>query len=104
MARRRRPVPVSTPAPAGAFPPTLDVVVKPGWDGPAAGLLPEGARVLPVAPALPKSVDTPEADYLRRCYQVVLPAGASVADALGRLRTAEGVERVSAGPQIELPR
>jgi len=101
---RRRPVPVSTPAPAGAVSPSLDVVVKPGHDGPPASLLPKGSRVLPVAPMLAKSVQTPEADFLRRSYQVVLPAGADVKAALRRLESAEEVDQVSVSPQLELPK
>ena len=83
--------------------PSLDVVVKPGYDGPLAALLRKGSRVLPVVTSLSKSVQTPEADFLRRSYQVVLPAGADVNAAVRRLETAEGVAAVSVSPQLELP-
>jgi hypothetical protein len=100
---RRRPTPVSTPAPPGAVAPALDVVVKSAAAGVPEDVLPAGSRVLPVAPALPKRVQTPEADYLRRCFQVVLPAGADAAAAADRLRASGAVETVSASPRPELP-
>lgn len=103
MARRKIPA-VSTPAPAGVVSAALDVVVKHGVDGPPVGALPKGSRVLAVAPALPKSLRTPEADLLRRSFQIVLPASADPAAALRHLREAEGVESATAGPQLELPR
>jgi hypothetical protein len=101
---RRRPAPVSTAPPAGAVSPTIEVLVRAGAGKPPAASLPKGTRVLPVAPKLPASLDTPEADYLRRSYQVVLPHGADVAEAVARLRATEVVEKASPGPQLELPK
>jgi len=97
---RRRPAPVSTPAPSVA--PTLDVVVKSASTGLPREVLPTGTRVVPMA-SVPPTIHTPEADYLRRCFQVVLPAGADATAAADRLRASAAVEAVTPSPRVELP-
>jgi len=100
---RRKNVAVSTPAPAGISP-TIDVVVKQGSRKALEAILPKGSRVLPMAPALPKSLQTPEADFLRRSFQVVLSSEEDAADVMHRLETSDSVESATAGPRLELPR
>jgi hypothetical protein len=71
-----------------------------------AGLLPRGAKVLPVAPALaaadPAGLSADE-QYLARLLQVVVPSGADAAGVDAALRGADGVEKVTTPPRIALP-
>jgi hypothetical protein len=101
--------------------PHLDVRLKSGWrfdrkrrafvsaDGGATSLkklLPTGAKVVAKVPAL---ADADPADLsddektLASYFQVVLSSAADVADAAKALRTAEGVENVTAPPRVGLP-
>jgi hypothetical protein len=70
------------------------------------GLLPPGARVVPMAPTLaaaPTKNLSEDERLLARYLQVVLPSGADPADLAAALRGLEGVEQVSTPPRIGLP-
>jgi hypothetical protein len=101
--------------------PHLEVRLKPGWRfdrrrralvseaGPSLGLrglLPAGAKVLPMAPSLaaaPSRSLSEDERLLARYLQVALPSGSDPADLAAALRRLEGVELVLTPPRIGLP-
>lgn len=93
---------LSTPAPAGIQVPINLMLTPDGQVSSLRELLPKGTRIVPTVPDLAAS-DSPDIERLRRCYQVIPPKGASIADMIALLAGASGVEQVGPGPQISLP-
>lgn len=99
----------------------LDVRLKSGWryesrrralvseDGAVVslrGVLPSGARVVPMAPGLAKADArglTDDERLLACCVQVVLPPEADASGLAPALRRLDVVEQVSTPPRIGLP-
>jgi len=107
-------------APVPGIKPSLHVLLKEGWElAPRKrsfvtesgeqlslkGILPEGARVVPVAPSLAKAGHHFRSDaerYLARNVQVVFPEGVDAAEYADSLRQLDPVEEVRMPPQIGL--
>jgi hypothetical protein len=111
----------SPPGPPPGVKPSLQVLLKEGWrldarrrsftspegeQRPLRGVLPAGARVVPLAPALaeaePADLSDPER-YLARQVQIIFPQGAQAADYADALRDLDAVEDVRVPPQVALP-
>jgi hypothetical protein len=109
------------PGPPPGIKPSLQVLLKEGWrlgprrrsfaapggeESPLRGVLPAGARVVPLVPTLAAAEpgDLSDAErYLARQVQVIFPRGANAADYADALRHLDAVEEVRLPPQIAPP-
>jgi hypothetical protein len=111
----------NTPGLPPGVSPSLDVRLKSGWrfdrkrrafvsaDGGATSLrklLPTGTKVVAMVPSLAAADPADLSDdekTLASYFQVVLPSADEAATTAKALRSAEGVENVTAPPRIGLP-